>query len=402
MSVMLEALRRAEKQSRRAAAVAGATIGTDPADGLREPVQPGEAVRAAGAALEFALEPAPELALRAPLEPDPARDGNAGSTVEPLAAKRGMTPRWVGEDSRWPFRLALGLLGAGAAGTIAYFWIQLQPGPAATGVVPARSERARAVQSAPPPPASPAIPGLPEAPSVGTAEPSAVVSRVSPVPSPTPSARASAAETAAPPKVAAAPAPERVEGARIPVQVQSGYLAFQAGELDAARTAYEQALREEPGNRDAQLGMAALEIQARRYDQAEARYLRLLRSSPRDPYAFAGLLALRGSEADPVQAESRLKNLLAVNPDAAPLHFALANQFVRQGRWAEAQLAYARALAADPDNPDIAFNLAVSLDRLRQPSEAVKHYERALELAARRAAGFSPEIARLRLQQLAR
>lgn len=400
MSVMLEALRKAEKQSRRATAAAGATIGTDKVDALREPLQPEEPVRAVGTATEFALEPAPELAPHAALEPEHGRDANARSVVEPVAAKRGTAPRWVGEDARLPFRLVLGLLGAGAAGAIAYFWIQLQPGPAATGVVPPQPVRAQALQSAPPPAASPAIPGLPDLASVGTTEPVAVASRSSAAP--TLPVRASAAAIAAPPKVPAAPAPERVEIARIPIQVQSGYRALQAGELDAARTAYEQALREEPGNRDALLGMAALEIQARRYDQAEARYRTLLRSSPRDPYAIAGLLALRGSDVDPVHAESSLKNLLAANPDAVPLHFALGNQFARQGRWAEAQLAYVRALAADPGNPDVAFNLAISLDRLRQSDEAVKHYERALELAAGRAAGFSPEIARLRLQQLAR
>ncbi len=403
MSLMLEALRKAEKQSQRAPAAAGATIGTDKTDGLREPPQPGEAARAAGTATEFALEPAPELAPRAPLEPDPARGGNAGSAVEPIAAKRDATPRGVDQNARRPFRLALGLLGAGAAGVIAYFWIQLPPAPAAISVVPAQPARTHALKSTPHPPASPAIPGLPEAASAGrTAEPSAVVSRVPRALLPTPPAREVAAETAPPPSVPVAPAPERAESARIPIQVQSGYRAFHAGELAAARTAYEQALREEPGNRDALLGMAALEIQARRYDQAEARYRSLLRSSPRDPYALAGLLALRGSDVDPVQAESSLKNLLAANPDVAALHFVLGNQFARQGRWAEAQLAYVQALAADPDNPDIAFNLAISWDRLRQSGEAVKHYERALELAEGRAAGFPPEIARLRLQQLAR
>lgn len=148
--------------------------------------------------------------------------------------------------------------------------------------------------------------------------------------------------------------------------------------------------------------MAALETQAGRLDLAEAHYLRRLQASPLDPYAQAGLLGLRKERVDPLQAESRLKTLLAAEPDATPLNFALGNQLARQGRWAEAQQAYFRALTGDPDHPDIAFNLAVSLDRLHQGAQAMAYYGRALALAEQRTASFSPEAARLRLQQLAR
>jgi len=93
---------------------------------------------------------------------------------------------------------------------------------------------------------------------------------------------------------------------------------------------------------------------------------------------------------------------LAADPEATLLYVTLGNQFARQGRWAEARQAYVRALAGDPENPDITFNLAVSLDRLHQPALAIGYYERALALAEHHAAGFQPEAARLRLQQLAR
>lgn len=214
--------------------------------------------------------------------------------------------------------------------------------------------------------------------------------------------KVSAAEPAAP---RSAPAPRRLEarqGSRIHPQVQSGYAAFTAGEFDLARSAYERALREEPANRDAVLGMAALDVHAGRLDSAEAYYEALLRAAPNDPDALSGLLGLRAEKVDPLQTESRLKTLLATHPDAAMLHFALGNQLARQGRWAEAQQAYFRADAHDRGNPDFAFNLAVSLDRLRRADEAIEHYARALQLAERRAAAFSPAAVRQRLQQLKR
>jgi tetratricopeptide (TPR) repeat protein len=185
-------------------------------------------------------------------------------------------------------------------------------------------------------------------------------------------------------------------------RVAAGYAAYQAGDLAAARNEYQQALTAEPTNRDALLGLAAVETRAQRYDVAEAHYQRLLRADPRDPHATAGMLALRGQQLDPVLSESRVKTLLAANPEASVLYFTLGNQFAQQGRWPEAQQAYFKAHTADPENPDFTFNLAVSLDQLRQPGLALEHSRRALALAEKRVPNFSLETARIRIQQLSR
>ena len=44
--------------------------------------------------------------------------------------------------------------------------------------------------------------------------------------------------------------------------VAAGYAAYQAGDLAAAREAYRRALGDDPSNRDALLGMAAVEMRA--------------------------------------------------------------------------------------------------------------------------------------------
>jgi tetratricopeptide (TPR) repeat protein len=185
-------------------------------------------------------------------------------------------------------------------------------------------------------------------------------------------------------------------------QVEAGYAAYQAGDFPLAREAYGRALREEPSNRDALLGLAAVEIRSQRPDIAAALYTRLLQADPRDAYAQAGMLALRGAPQDPVLMETRLKNLLAADPDANALHFALGNQYARQERWAEAQQAYFKAYTADPENPDFAYNLAVSLDRLHKPRIASEYYQRALALAERRGASFERAAVEKRVQELAR
>jgi tetratricopeptide (TPR) repeat protein len=183
--------------------------------------------------------------------------------------------------------------------------------------------------------------------------------------------------------------------------VEQGYRAFQKNDLAAARESYERALAREPNNRDALLGLAAIDVRGGQLEAAEARYLKVLEMDPRDGQATAALVSLRG-RLDPVASESRLKTLIASQPDVAQLHFALGNQYAHQSRWAEAQAAYFKAYSIDPENADYVFNLAVSLDQLRQKKTALEYYQRALALAGKRPATFDSAQARTRVQELSK
>lgn len=183
--------------------------------------------------------------------------------------------------------------------------------------------------------------------------------------------------------------------------VEQGYEAFQKGDLATARERYQQVLTREPNNRDALLGLAAIDLRSGNFETAEARYVRLLELDPRDSYAVAGLTALRG-QLDPVRAESRLKSLIATQPDATQLYFALGNEYAQQARWSDAQSAYFKAYSADPENADYAFNLAVSLDQLRQKKPALEYYLRALTLAKTHPASFDRDQAQARVGELSK
>src|SRR5204862_140888 len=67
--------------------------------------------------------------------------------------------------------------------------------------------------------------------------------------------------------------------------VEQGYQAFQRNDLAAARDAYQRALAREPTNRDALLGLAAIDVRSGQLNSAEARYLKLLEMDPRDSHA---------------------------------------------------------------------------------------------------------------------
>jgi len=75
--------------------------------------------------------------------------------------------------------------------------------------------------------------------------------------------------------------------------VQNGYTALQSGDLATARQQYDLALLQDPNNRDALLGAAAVALRENDGRQASGNYLRLLELDPNDPEALAGLAELR-------------------------------------------------------------------------------------------------------------
>jgi tetratricopeptide (TPR) repeat protein len=194
----------------------------------------------------------------------------------------------------------------------------------------------------------------------------------------------------------------RVARASKPDQVnptlQHGFAAYNQGDLPGARQSYQSVLRQDPNNRDALLGMAALAARDSQADQAAGIYARLLELDPNDNDALAGLSSVR--QGDPGQSEGRLRRMVERNPESGPLLFALGNLYARQGRWPEAQQYYFRAYSANPGNADYAFNLAVGLDRLNQGKLALGYYLRALELAPQGALNFEREAAATRAREL--
>ena len=438
MSLLLEALKKAERakeeaqrRARGAPAEAPTPLPQEPE--IREPSplpEPPPVTRdqlpdiRQALALEGEAPPAkpvpPARESRPQREPAPAArpaamaDADAGARA---SARKVFEAKFRESNPRLPFYITMGALGVFAVGTVVYFWIQLQPPPTLVNrnpTPPAGEMQVAAADLKPAPRLGPqvpaaAIPGLPAASPLNPAPPSA------------PQAPAPALAQPAPaiplPPIQRAPETPRLQAPRPPSaaeitssrpapqvhpNITTGYAAYLAGDLASARTEYQHALREEPANRDALLGIAALDVRAGRFENAEAGYLRLLQADPRDSHALAALIALRAGRTDPVAAESRVKSVLADNPGSHVLNFTLGNQLAQQGRWAEAQQEYFRAYSAEPDNADFAYNLAVSLDQLRQPKLALGYYQRAIALARSRGARFDLDGAETRAEQLAR
>jgi tetratricopeptide (TPR) repeat protein len=348
--------------------------------------------------------------------------GAAPQAAERAAARKVFEAKFREPNPKLPFYITLGVLGVCAVGIVVYFWYQLRPPSPLVNTNPPRPAEAQvavAPQAPAPSPSAPAtataIPGLPGSPPAAAAprasasaqpatrQPSATPAIPVERPVLAPAPRLAAPSVNAPRAPAPPPGPEvNVSRAapQVHPKVDAGYAAYQAGDLAKARAEYEQTLADEPSNRDALLGMAAIETRSARYESAESYYQRLLQSDPRDAHAQAGLLALRSARLDPLSAESRVKSMLAQDPGSHVLNFTLGNQLAQQGRWAEAQQEYFKAFSGDPENADFAYNLAVSLDHLRQRRLAREYYLRAVSLAEKRGATFDPATVRARAAQL--
>lgn len=161
--------------------------------------------------------------------------------------------------------------------------------------------------------------------------------------------------------------------------LRNAWLAYNKSDYKTASKAYEDVLKREPKNRDALLGMAAVAVKTSDYIKAKASYRLLLKLNPRDQVAMAAMSNISELSSDS-QDESKLKFMLQQDPGATHLNFALGNYYAKKGRWPEAQSEYFKAWLGDSKNADYVYNLAVSLDQIGKTKEALKFYRESLLL----------------------
>jgi Flp pilus assembly protein TadD len=179
----------------------------------------------------------------------------------------------------------------------------------------------------------------------------------------------------------------------------SAYAAYQAGNSAEASRLYRQVLKLDANQRDAWLGLAVMAHTDNQREPAQDAYKRVLRLEPQNATALAGLHSLSGQAGEP-QQESRLRELLARSPEEPDLNHALGLVLSGAKRWSEAQPLFFKAHQLAPQEPRFAYNLAVTLDHLRKPSLARQYYEASLLLVQDGDAGFDESSARRRLAVL--
>jgi predicted Zn-dependent protease len=177
-------------------------------------------------------------------------------------------------------------------------------------------------------------------------------------------------------------------------------LAERTGQNDAAESAYRRVLAADPGNVQANAGLAHLLITRKEFSEAEKFLRKALEKSPDDPAMTAQLATVLAAQnkaealpllqklhaahpadravtrmlaevmaesGDAVHSDELYLTLLKDEPDDADLLIAHGQDLIRQAKFAEAFGAFNRATERDPANPDGWSGLAFAASKTGKP-----------------------------------
>lgn len=415
MSLLLDALKRAEQEKLARQAARNAESGAEEVPERSQPV-----ARTRNFELE-SMEPARGAEPAAAPATPAAAPGDRASAQAVFAAKTDAPSREAAGTSKAPL-VAAGVavvLAIAAGGAYVWFQInsfgprpyaaraqqqQLAPRPVPQDPVP-QMPAAMPPAAPVPPPASGVVPTNPAAPPVALFRPESVPAASRRAATPPADAeklvldllRESPAPAAAPPLKLA----RSMVAPKVSPELGAGYEALRQGDLANARRYYQAALAGDPNGIDALLGLATVEGRAGDRAGAQRLYRKVLTLDAKNATALAGLAAV-ADLSRPESIEPTLRADIARYPNSAALHMTLGNLYASQSRWADAQSAFFEAHRLDPQNADVLYNLAVALDNLNQAKLAGDFYRRALAQAKGQAVQFDARAAERRLGELPR
>lgn len=186
------------------------------------------------------------------------------------------------------------------------------------------------------------------------------------------------------------------ETAQVDPGLIAAWQALREGRLNEAQAAYQKLEQSQPTSVDVQLGLARLAAEQGRRAEARQHYQRALLLEPQNATARAGLAVM-----EPAEGQSPVESQLRANATDPLAQAALGARLGAAGQWPEAEQAWFEALRGDPENPDLLFNLGVALDHLGQSASAIRHYQDALQAARKQRAHFDPHLVEQRLHALA-
>jgi tetratricopeptide (TPR) repeat protein len=156
-------------------------------------------------------------------------------------------------------------------------------------------------------------------------------------------------------------------------------LAEQAGQNDAAETAYRRVLEKDPQSVPANAGLAHLLIVRKQYPEAETLLQAALQSAPDDPTLNAQLAAVLTAE-DDADALPLLKKLHDAHPADPAITRMLAQVLAVAGDYAGSDQLYLHLLAANPQDVSLLVAHGQNLVRLARFTEAFTAFDKAAQI----------------------
>ena len=165
-------------------------------------------------------------------------------------------------------------------------------------------------------------------------------------------------------------------------------LAEKSGQTDAAEAAYRRLLASDPGNSQANAGLAHLLIARKQFSEAEKLLRAALEKSPDDPAMTAQLAAVLAAQ-DKAEALPLLQKLHGAHPDDPAITRMLAEVLAEAGDAAESDELYVTLLKARPKDSDLLIAHGQNLIREQKFAEAFTAFSRATELDGANPDGWS-------------
>lgn len=186
---------------------------------------------------------------------------------------------------------------------------------------------------------------------------------------------------------------------KVVLYLNEAYRAYQSQDFASASMFYRQAIRHQPSNIDALLGLGA--IAEHQGDKARAKiyFEKVLTVDGNNTFARTALIRLQHSRF-PSDHESLYKTLIEKGLADAGTYSSLGDLYASEQRWHEAQAAYFDAVKLLPQQADYNYNLAVSLDHVGKTDVALRYYRQALTLAINEPSKFNLNLVEERIRQL--
>jgi len=165
-------------------------------------------------------------------------------------------------------------------------------------------------------------------------------------------------------------------------------LADQAGQYEAAETAYRRVLAADPKSAPANAGLAHLLIARKQYAEAETFLRAAIEKSP-DDTALTAQLATVLAEQDKPEALPLFQKLHTAHPEDAAITRMLAEVLADAGDAAGSDHLYAGLLAASPEDPELLVAHGQNLTRQLKYAEAFAAFDKATRLDPANADGWS-------------
>ncbi|MGB5511798.1 MAG: tetratricopeptide repeat protein, partial [Woeseiaceae bacterium] len=163
-------------------------------------------------------------------------------------------------------------------------------------------------------------------------------------------------------------------------RLQQGFIALQAGQIDAAAECCKQVLGAKRDLPEGHFLVGLIALESRETRTAISAFGSVTELNPRHGAAWAQLARLYYSAGQPVMADEALAKALEVESGDPVVHDLLGLIYSLQGDQEEAGVWFAKAVAASPDNPMFLVNKANNQMYLGKLDEAERGLRRALEI----------------------